>query len=176
MLADKKIWTETDVRADSWFLREGRVPAGILIEAGQADLFLISYLGADFLNRDERKYRMLSCDVTFHGDLPKAGDTLYYDIHVDGHAKLGDIRIFFFHFDCRVNGELRLSMRGGQAGFFTDRELAESAGVLWSAETASAPARRQARSSNRSATLDLFATSRSRPSPRATPTNVSARI
>ena len=133
------IWTETDVRADSWFLREGRVPAGILIEAGQADLFLISYLGADFLNRDERKYRMLSCDVTFHGELPKVGDTLCYDIHVDGHAKLGDIRIFFFHFDCRVNGELRLSMRGGQAGFFTDRELADSAGVLWSAETASAP-------------------------------------
>ncbi len=133
------IWTETDVRADSWFLREGRVPAGILIEAGQADLFLISYLGADFLNRDERKYRMLSCDVTFHGELPKVGDTLCYDIHVDGHAKLGGIRIFFFHFDCRVNGELRLSMRGGQAGFFTDRELAESSGVLWSAETASAP-------------------------------------
>jgi PfaB family protein len=133
------IWTETDVRADSWFLREGRVPAGILIEAGQADLFLISYLGADFLNRDERKYRMLSCDVTFHGELPKVGDTLCYDIHVDAHAKLGDIRIFFFHFDCRVNGELRLSMRGGQAGFFTDRELAETAGVLWSAETASAP-------------------------------------
>ena len=133
------IWTETDVREDSWFLREGHVPAGILTEAGQADLFLISYLGADFLNRDERKYRMLSCDVTFHGELPKAGDTLCYDIHVDGHAKLGDIRIFFFHFDCRVNGELRVSMRGGQAGFFTDRELAESAGVLWSAETASVP-------------------------------------
>ena len=133
------IWTETDVREDSWFLREGRVPAGILIEAGQADLFLISYLGADFLSRGERKYRMLSCDVTFHGELPKVGDTLCYDIHVDGHAKLGDIRIFFFHFDCRVNGELRLSMRGGQAGFFTDRELAESAGVLWSAETTSAP-------------------------------------
>ncbi len=127
------------MREDSWFLREGRVPAGILIEAGQADLFLISYLGADLLNRGERKYRMLSCDVTFHGELPKVGDTLCYDIHVDGHAKLGDIRIFFFHFDCRVNGELRLSMRGGQAGFFTDRELAESAGVLWSAETALAP-------------------------------------
>ena len=36
------IWTETDVRADSWYLdTTGRMPAGIMIEAGQADLLLI---------------------------------------------------------------------------------------------------------------------------------------
>src|SRR6478609_7412154 len=33
------LWTETDVREDSWYLNdEGRMPAGIMIEAGQADL------------------------------------------------------------------------------------------------------------------------------------------
>jgi acyl transferase domain-containing protein/3-hydroxymyristoyl/3-hydroxydecanoyl-(acyl carrier protein) dehydratase/1-acyl-sn-glycerol-3-phosphate acyltransferase len=125
------VWTETDVRRDSWFLHENHVPPGILIESGQADLFLISWLGVDFLNRDERVYRMLSCDLTFTGGLPQAGDTLSYDIHIDEHASLGNVRLFFFRFDCRVNGEVRLRMRNGQAGFFSDRELADPAGVIW---------------------------------------------
>jgi acyl transferase domain-containing protein/3-hydroxymyristoyl/3-hydroxydecanoyl-(acyl carrier protein) dehydratase/1-acyl-sn-glycerol-3-phosphate acyltransferase len=130
------VWTETDVRQDSWFLHENHVPPGILIEAGQADLLLISWLGVDFLNRDERVYRMLSCDLTFKGGLPRAGDTLVYDIHIDEHASLGDVRLFFFRFECRVNGEVRLSMRNGQAGFFSDRELADPAGVIWDAAAA----------------------------------------
>src|SRR5262249_20439943 len=58
------------------------------------------------------------------------------EIHVDGHAVQGDVRLFFFHYDCRVNGELRVSVRGGQAGFFTDDELRNSAGVLFRAEEA----------------------------------------
>ncbi|HBQ12445.1 MAG TPA: hypothetical protein DEF51_15280, partial [Myxococcales bacterium] len=33
-------WTETDVRADSWYLHDGHMPAGIMVESGQADLFL----------------------------------------------------------------------------------------------------------------------------------------
>ena len=129
------IWTETDVREDSWYLHQRRMPAGIMIEAGQADLMLISYLGVDLLNRSERVYRLLGCELTYHGALPEPGDTLAYDIHVDGHAAQGDVRLFFFHYDCQVRGEPRLSVRGGQAGFFTDEELADSAGVLWDAET-----------------------------------------
>jgi 3-oxoacyl-(acyl-carrier-protein) synthase/3-hydroxymyristoyl/3-hydroxydecanoyl-(acyl carrier protein) dehydratase len=128
------IWTETDVTADAWYLHEGRMPSGILIEAGQADLLLISWLGVDAHNRGERVYRLLGCDLTSHGPLPGPGDTLTYEIHVDGHATQGDVRLFFFHYDCRVNGELRVSVRGGQAGFFTDEELRNSAGVLFRAE------------------------------------------
>jgi 3-oxoacyl-(acyl-carrier-protein) synthase/3-hydroxymyristoyl/3-hydroxydecanoyl-(acyl carrier protein) dehydratase/1-acyl-sn-glycerol-3-phosphate acyltransferase len=129
------IWTETDVKHDSWYLTpEGRMPAGVMIESGQADLLLISWLGVDMLNKSERVYRLLGCEGSWHGDLPKPGDTLVYDIHVDGHANQGDVRLFFFHYDCHVNGELRLRVRGGQAGFFTDEELADSGGVLWSAE------------------------------------------
>ncbi len=128
------IWTETDVRNDSWYLDgAGRMPAGVMIESGQADLLLISWLGVDMLNRGERVYRLLGCELTYHAGLPGPGDTLAYDIHVDGHASQGDVRLFFFHYDCRVRGELRLSVRGGQAGFFTDEELADSAGVLWDA-------------------------------------------
>jgi len=129
------IWTETDVQQDSWYLTpEGRMPAGVMIESGQADLLLISWLGVDMLNKSERVYRLLGCEGSWHGELPKPGDTLVYDIHVDGHANQGDVRLFFFHYDCHVNGELRLRVRGGQAGFFTDEELADSGGVLWSAE------------------------------------------
>jgi len=128
------IWTETDVERDSWYLTaEGRMPAGVMIEAGQADLLLISWLGIDLLNRGARVYRLLGCDLTFHGSLPVPGETLVYSIHIDSHARQGDVRMFFFHYDCHVNGELRMSVRQGQAGFFTDEELDNSSGVQWDA-------------------------------------------
>ncbi|MFF2060433.1 beta-ketoacyl synthase N-terminal-like domain-containing protein [Streptomyces sp. NPDC058200] len=129
---DGTIWTETDVRPDSWYLDStGRMPAGLLIEAGQADLLLLSWLGVDLLNRGERAYRLLGCEVTYHGSPPEAGDTLRYEIHIDGHAEHDGIRLAFFHYDCYVDGELRLSVREGQAGFFTPEELAGSGGVRW---------------------------------------------
>ncbi len=128
------IWTETDVDRDSWYLHQGRMPAGILIEAGQADLMLISYLGVDLLNRGERVYRLLGCELTYHGALPRPGDTLTYDIHVDGHAAQGDVRLFFFHYDCHVGGRPQLTVRQGQAGFFTKEELDASGGCLWTPE------------------------------------------
>ncbi|MCC7123449.1 MAG: hypothetical protein IT178_01270 [Acidobacteria bacterium] len=128
------VWTETDIREDSWYVHDGRMPTGILIESGQADLFLISWLGIDLQDRGERVYRLLGCELTFHGGLPGIGDTLRYEIHIDSHARHGDIGLFFFHYDCWTGGDLRLSVRQGQAGFFTDEELAESAGVLWNPE------------------------------------------
>ena len=130
------IWTETEVHHDSWYLHNGRMPPGIFIESGQADLLLISWLGIDFHNKGERAYRLLGCELIFHGELPKPGEILEYEIKVDGHARQGDVRLFFFHYDCHINGELRISVRNGQAGFFTKEELAESAGVLWDADTA----------------------------------------
>lgn len=136
------IWTETDVRADSWYLHQGYVPMGITIESGQADLLLISWMGIDALNRSERTYRLLGCEAEVKGPLPKVGDTLKFDIHIDGHAQLGGIRMFFFHYDLRVGDEVRLRVRHGQAGFFTDEELANSDGVIWDATTEPAPALR----------------------------------
>ncbi|MDB1088788.1 beta-ketoacyl synthase N-terminal-like domain-containing protein [Streptomyces sp. ACA25] len=129
---DGRIWTETDILPGSWYLDStGRMPAGLLIEAGQADLLLLSWLGVDLLNRGERAYRLLGCEVTFHGGPPEAGDTLCFEIHVDGHAEADGVRLAFFHYDCYVDGELRLSVREGQAGFFTPGELAGSGGVHW---------------------------------------------
>jgi acyl transferase domain-containing protein/3-hydroxymyristoyl/3-hydroxydecanoyl-(acyl carrier protein) dehydratase len=129
-----RICTETDVASHAWAALNGRLPAGVMIEAGQADLMLISWLGVDALNRGERVYRLLGCELTYHGDLPRLTDTLRFDIHLDGHAAQGDVRLMFFHYDC-INGQRRqLSVRQGQAGFFTDAELAASAGCLWSPE------------------------------------------
>ncbi len=135
------LWTETDVTDDSWWLHRGRMPAGIMIESGQADLMLISWMGADFANKGERVYRLLGCEVTFLGGLPEIGDTLRFDIHVDGHARQGEIRMFFFHYDCTIAGVERMSIRNGQAGFFSDGELAASGGVIWrpEEETVSGP-------------------------------------
>ncbi len=130
------IWTETDVIPNAWYLHQNRVPAGIMIEAGQADLLLASWLGFDSYNRGERVYRLLGCDLSYHGELPQTGDRLHYKIQIDGQAKQDDIRLFFFQYDCFVNGELRLRMRNGQAGFFSDKELASSKGILWDAKSA----------------------------------------
>ena len=112
----------------------GRMPAGVLIESGQADLLLISYLGADFFNRGERVYRLLGCELTYEADLPAPGDTLRYEIHIDGHARQDEVRLFFFHYQCLLDGQPCIRVRNGQAGFFSDDDLAASAGVLWSAE------------------------------------------
>lgn len=127
-----RIVTETDITPDAWYLHQGSMPAGLEVEAGQADLLLISYLGADLLNRGERVYRLLGCEMTYHGERrPRVGDTLRYEIEVTGHARMGDVRLFFFRYDSYVNGQLRLSVRNGRAGFFTDQELDTAGGVLW---------------------------------------------
>jgi acyl transferase domain-containing protein/3-hydroxymyristoyl/3-hydroxydecanoyl-(acyl carrier protein) dehydratase len=128
------IHTETDIRPDSWFLHRDSIPAGLMIEAGQADMLLISWLGVDFQVRGERVYRMLGCDVKFHDRLARSGETLRYEIKITGHARQGDARIFFFQYDCFVGQRLAISVRNGQAGFFSDAELRSSTGVLWNPE------------------------------------------
>ncbi|MEU4244075.1 beta-ketoacyl synthase N-terminal-like domain-containing protein [Actinoplanes sp. NPDC026619] len=134
------IWTETDVRPDSWYLDPaGRMPAGLVVEAGQADLLLISWLGADLHNRGDRVYRLLGSDVTFHGPPPGPGRTLRFEIRVVRHVTHGPIRLFFFEYDCHVGDALLLTVRNGQAGFFTDDELLNTGGVLWDAPEVSPP-------------------------------------
>lgn len=125
------IWTEHTVTEDKWYLHRGRMPAGIFIECGQADLTLISWLGIDFYNRGERMYRLLGCEITWLGEMPKVGDVLKYEIRVTRHAMQGDIRLFFFEYECWIDGDIRARVRNGHAGFFTREELNESKGVIW---------------------------------------------
>lgn len=134
------IWTETDLKPEDWHIQNGRIRPGPLIECGQADLTLIGWMGADFKNRDERVYRLLGCEITFHeGGLPQPGDTLRFQIEITGHATLAGVRMFFFQYDCRVGERRVFSVRNGQAGFFTDGELAAGKGVAWDAAKEAPP-------------------------------------
>ncbi len=138
-----RIATEHDVRPDAWYLDGGRCPTCIAVEAGQADLFLSAYLGIDLAVKGRRAYRLLDATVTFHGDLPKPGETIRYDIEILRFVRQGDVYLFFFQFDGTIDGRPVLSMRDGCAGFFTPQEIERSGGIILTAEDASAsPGRR----------------------------------
>lgn len=123
------IWTETDVRSDSWYLHDGYMPPGILIEAGNAILMLVSYAGVDLAAKGDRGFRLLGFDATFHGPLPAVGETLQVEIDLDGHAAQGDGLLIFFHQESRNGERAQLSVRNGVAGLFTDDELAQATGL-----------------------------------------------
>ena len=125
----------TDIAPGAWYLHDNRMPAGMMIEAGQADLLLVSWLGVDALNRGERVYRLLGCELTYHGGLPgRRGDPALRDRRRRPRAAGGGPALLLpLHlYPRRIP---RLTVRGGQAGFFTDEELAGSAGVLWDPAT-----------------------------------------
>lgn len=133
-LSSGRCVTEHDVTPEAWYLDHGRTPACITIEAGQADLFLCSYLGIDLHAKGERAYRLLDADVTFHRHLPEPGDTLRYDIHIDRFVRQGETYLFFFRYEGTIDGQPMISMRNGCAGFFTPEEIEAGVGIVQTAE------------------------------------------
>ncbi len=131
-LGSGHIVTEHDVLEDGWYLDSGRIPTSIAVESGQADLFLSGYLGADLHTRGLSVYRLLDAQVTFYADLPKAGKTILYDIHIDEFFQQDRTLLFRFRFDATVDGEPFLTMRDGCAGFFSPEELASGRGIVQS--------------------------------------------
>jgi PfaB family protein len=125
-----KITTEYDVPADAWYAVDGGVPPAVAIEAGQCDLLLISYLGIDFRNKGRRVYRLLDSTLVFHGDLPRVGQTLRYDISINRFVQQGETTLFFFSYLCYADGELILELKDACAGFFTQAELDSPLGVV----------------------------------------------
>ena len=117
-LTGGNIVTEHDVRPGSWYLDGDRCPTAITVEAGQADLFLCSYLGIDLAVKGTRSYRLLDARVTFHRGLPRSGEVVRYDITIDKFVRQGDVYLFFFRFDGTIDGQPVLSMRGGMRGVF----------------------------------------------------------
>lgn len=139
-LKSGKVVTEHDVLPDAWYLDGDRAPVCISIEAGQADLFLCSYLGIDLAVKGIRSYRLLDAVAQFHGGLPKPGDTIRYEIEIDRFIKHGETYLFFFSFNGFLGNKHIISMRNGCAGFFTQKEVKESGGiVLTNEETAPVP-------------------------------------
>ncbi len=133
-LGKGKIITQHDVKEDAWYLDGPKTPVSISIEAGQADLFLCSWLGIDHKVKGKRKYRLLDAKVTFHRTLPQAGETIEYHIEIDRFLKQGEIYLFFFHYNGYIGDELFISMRDGCAGFFTEQEVENSGGIILKSE------------------------------------------
>ncbi len=125
-----KIITQHDVKGDAWYLDGGKAPVSIAIEAGQADLFLCSYLGIDHRVKGIRSYRLLDAKVTFHRSLPEPSETIEYHIEIDRFLSQGEVYLFFFHYKGYINNELFISMRDGCAGFFTPEEVENSGGII----------------------------------------------
>jgi len=133
-----KIVTEHDVLPDAWYLDGGHAPVCISVEAGQADLFLSAYLGIDLEVKGKRTYRLLDAVVEFYRGLPHPGDVIRYHIEIDRFVRQGDTHMFFFQFDGYIGDEPLIRMRNGCAGFFTEEEVRNSGGILFT-ETEKAP-------------------------------------
>ncbi|MEU3783217.1 hypothetical protein [Streptomyces sp900129855] len=127
--------SETDIARGRWYLDPaGRVCAGALLAAGQGNRPPAGPSGAEPEAPAGRSYRLLDCALTFQGPLPVPGQTLRCETRVEDRAEHAGVPLLSFRSDVRVDGELRLSVRGGQAGLFTERELADAKGVLWTPE------------------------------------------
>ncbi len=129
-----RLVTEHDVLPGAWYLDGDRAPVCISVEAGQADLFLCSYLGIDHQVKGERAYRLLDATVTFHRGLPRPGDTIRYEIAIDRFVRQGETWMFFFRFEGFIGNDHLISMRDGCAGFFTEEEVANSGGIILTEE------------------------------------------
>jgi 3-hydroxymyristoyl/3-hydroxydecanoyl-(acyl carrier protein) dehydratase len=129
-LSPGRMVTEHDIRPDSWYLDNGRIPTGVSVEAGQADLCLSGYLGIDFKTKGKAMYRLLDAVVTFHDHLPVVGDTIHYDIRGVRFIRQADTYLYFFEYDGTVNGKPYITMRNGCAGFFTPEQLDAGKGLI----------------------------------------------
>ena len=125
-----RVVTEHDVLPDAWYLDGHRAPVSIAVEAGQADLFLCAYLGIDLAVKGKRTYRLLDATVTFHRGLPRPGETIRYDIHIDKFIRQAETYMFLFRFEGRIGGEPLITMSDGCAGFFTPEEVRRSGGII----------------------------------------------
>ena len=125
-----RVVTEHDVLPGAWYLDGDRAPVCISVEAGQADLFMCSYLGIDHQVKGSRAYRLLDAVVTFHRGLPRPGDTIRYEITVDRFVRQGETWMFFFRFEGFIGNDHLITMRDGCAGFFTEQEVRDSGGII----------------------------------------------
>ncbi|HUV50995.1 MAG TPA: beta-ketoacyl synthase N-terminal-like domain-containing protein [Anaerolineae bacterium] len=129
-LSSGRIVTEHDVLPKAWYLDGGRAPVCISVEAGQADLFLCSYLGIDLVVKGKRTYRLLDAVVTFHRGLPQPGDTIRYEINIEKFVRQGETFLFFFNFKGFIGSSHLITMSDGCAGFFTKEEVKNSGGII----------------------------------------------
>ncbi len=132
-LGSGRVVTEHDVFPGAWYLDGDRAPVCISVEAGQADLFLCSYLGIDLVVKGKRTYRLLDASVRFHSGLPRPGDVIRYEIKIEKFVRQGETYLFFFSFEGFIGNSHLITMRNGCAGFFTEEEVRNSGGIILTA-------------------------------------------
>lgn len=125
-----RVVTEHDVLAGAWYLDGNRAPVCISVEAGQADLFLSSYLGIDHQVQGKRTYRLLDAKIVFHRGLPQPNETIRYDIRIDKFVRQGQTYLFFFRYEGHIGNDHLITMTDGCAGFFTEQEVTQSGGII----------------------------------------------
>lgn len=154
-LGRARIVTEYDLPPDAPWAHDGRPPPCVVVESGQADLLLVSILGIDALTEGRSLYRLLDCDLVFHGERPRTGTTLRHDIRIKSFARLGSIILFYFEYDGidAADGRPVITMRNGCAGFFPPSELATPMGCD-TAPSAPPPCDFQPRLQQAPATID----------------------
>lgn len=139
-LGGGRLWAEVDLTRDMFGLDPaGRISGFLLGEAGQANMLLASWLGADLSHDGQSRYRMLDLDLTIHGALPAAGETLRTEITLERHAVAAGLCVFFFGAEQTVGGRLFARARFS-AGLFTETDLAQPTEVNWKLPPAAAPA------------------------------------
>ncbi|MBO2446350.1 hypothetical protein J4573_04560 [Actinomadura barringtoniae] len=125
------IHSETDVRADSWFLDAGgRMPAGLMAEAQQGALALISWLGLDPGTGDQSA-RLLDQEVVYHGPRPRVGETLRHVTRVEEHFEHDGMILVAVSGESYVGDELRMSLRKGRVAVFARTGEAMGGGLVW---------------------------------------------
>ena len=134
LLGKGRVTAKAYVEADSWYVHENRMVAGVQLEMSQALSLLTSFQGIDQDNRAEKSLHLLACDLTVHAPSPKVGDTLYLELFIDEYTRQGDLNLISFGFNCFVNDALSLSVKNGTACVFSHDEKEFSSGALWSAE------------------------------------------
>ncbi|MGA3324547.1 MAG: beta keto-acyl synthase, partial [Terriglobia bacterium] len=126
-----KLWAETDVTADSWWLDPaGYVSSLAMSESAQVNIQFASWLGADLTHDGQHRYRLVDFNNELLGPLPRIGDTMCIEITLERQTPLGGLRLFFFTVEWRVRDELRLRARF-TSGLFTEEELEGPEQVKW---------------------------------------------
>ncbi|MBC6435612.1 PfaB family protein [Nostoc sp. HG1] len=125
------VQTEYDLSSDAWFAVDGQIPIGIYEEAGQGFLLLLGYLGTDFDNQGQRSFRLLDLTATFLSDQPEDIKTMRYDVKINSAVKTASNLVVFFSGECFINEKLFLKISGGCAGLFSDEELEQGQGIIF---------------------------------------------
>jgi 3-hydroxymyristoyl/3-hydroxydecanoyl-(acyl carrier protein) dehydratase len=121
------IQTEFTIPNPAWYAVDNLAPY-MAVDA-QGVLFLLSYIGVDFINCGQRSYRWLDATMTWLGELPFAGETVQYDIQIKSFVQQKDLLLFFTDFHCSVDGRPVLRIDNCCAGFFTEEQLREGKGI-----------------------------------------------